>query len=50
MTFAQSKKTKSQEPLQRICSPTVDASAGIKTRASAPMIAQIVLITFAFIV
>lgn len=50
MHFAQSKKTKSQEPLQRICSPKVDASAGIKTRASAPTIAQIVVIIFDFII
>ena len=49
MPFAQSKKTKSHEPLQRIWSPMVDASAGRKTRASAPMIAQIVLTIFAFI-
>lgn len=50
MPFAQSKKTKSQEPLQMICSPMVDASAGRKTRANAPTIAQIVMITFAFII
>ena len=50
MPFAQSKKTKSHEPLQRIWSPMVDASAGRKTRASAPTIAQIVLIIFAFII
>ena len=50
MPFAQSKKTKSQEPLQRICSPMVDASAGIKTRAIAPTIAQIVVIIFDFII
>ena len=50
MPFAQSKKTKSQEPLQRICSPMVDASAGRKTRASAPTIAQIVVIVFDFII
>ena len=50
MPFAQSKKTKSHEPLQMICSPTVDASAGRKTRASAPTTAQIVVIIFAFII
>lgn len=50
MPFAQSKKTKSQEPLQRICSPMVGASAGRKTRASAPTIAQIVMIIFDFII
>lgn len=50
MPFAQSKKTKSQEPLQRICSPMVDASAGRTKRASAPMIAQIVVIIFDFII
>ena len=51
MHFAQSKKTKSQEPLQRIWSPPVGASAGIKTkRANAPMIAQIVVIIYAFII
>ena len=50
MPFAQRQKTKSQEPLQMICRPTVGASAGIKTRASAPTIAQIVMIIFAFII
>ena len=50
MPFAQSKKTISQEPLQMIWSPMVDASAGRKTRASAPMIAQIVVIIFDFII
>ena len=50
MPFAQSKKTKSQEPLQRIWSPMVDASAGRMKRASAPTIAQIVVIIFAFII
>ena len=48
--FEQSQKTKSHEPLQRICSPTVGASAGRKTRASAPMIAQIMVIIFDFII
>ena len=51
MPFAQSQKTKSQEPLQRICSSPVGASAGIKTKsANAPMIAQIVVIIFDFII
>lgn len=51
MPFAQSQKIKSHEPLQRICVPEVDASAGNKTkRASAPTIAQILVIIFAFII
>ena len=51
MPFEQSQKTKSHEPLQRSCSSPVGASAGIKTkRASAPMIAQIMVIIFDFII
>ena len=51
MPFTQSQKTKSQEPLQRICSSPVGASAGKKKkRANAPTIAQIVEIIFAFII
>lgn len=51
MPFTQSQKTKSHEPLQRSCPNAVGASAGIKTkRASAPTIAQIVVIIFAFII
>ena len=51
MPFAQSQRTKSQEPLQRICSSPVGASAGIKTkRANAPMIAQMMVIIFDFMV
>ena len=51
MPFEQSQKTKSHEPLQRICSSPVGASAGIKTkRANAPMIAQIMVIIFDFII
>lgn len=50
MPFTQSQKTNIHEPLQGICSATVGASAGRKTnRASAPTIAQIVVIIFAFI-
>ena len=51
MPFEQSQKTTSHEPLQRSCSSPVGASAGIKTkRASAPMIAQIMVIIFDFII
>ena len=51
MPFTQSQKTKSHEPLQRSCSSPVGASAGRKTkRASAPMIAQIMVIIFDFII
>lgn len=50
MPFTQSQKTKSHEPLQRTCSSPVGASAGKKKkRASAPTIAQIVVIIFDFI-
>ena len=51
MPLEQSQKTKSHEPLQRICSSPVGASAGIKTKiANAPMIAQIMVIIFDFII